>query len=137
VQPGCAFRQATVSRLGEAELPLDDAERMLDPGAQAGQLTIEFALFPRPWPMLSSDVRPHFWLGRIKRSVGFVVPRIAEHDLLVAMKQALQLGDVGRIDRQLGDVGGIDSGTDDAINEAALTVNADVPLHSEVPLIAF
>lgn len=57
MQASRVLGQAAIPHLGEAELPLHDAEGMFNLGAQAGELAVELALFLGPRPVLRVAVR--------------------------------------------------------------------------------
>ena len=102
--------QPPIAHLGKAEHPLDDPDRMLDPG-------------------------PHFGLGAMFRPLDLVhdaavavaaVGLIARHPGLLPMQQI----------RQHRAIGGIGRRVYCRVDQPGAAVDADMRLHDEVPLVA-
>ena len=109
------LRQAAEAHLGEAEHPLDHADRVLDPGPD-----------PRLPPTARSAMREVPRVGRADTQHPGLpgMRRVAPDPAFLAMQQPRQdvtVMDVGR--RRF-----------DRVNELALTVDPEVALHAEVPL---
>ncbi len=129
-QPVGVLVDPPVAHFGEAEKALDDMKGMLNPCTNSGLGAVGLAL-----SILQRAVPMRFVVGEVERRRGTCAHRltlpaiggIAPHSRFCAMQQVVkQLAVV--------DVSGRGRGR---VNEPFLTVDADMPLHAEVPLVAF
>ena len=123
------FVETAVANHDEAEQALDDVEGMLDVGAHL-RLRAVF----RPLDLVDDAAMTIALVGEVE-SIGrmrfdhlglTVIGLVASHPRLIAMQQIGQ-------HLAVGDVGG---GGDDGVDDLVLTIDADVRLHAEEPLIA-
>jgi hypothetical protein len=128
------FGQPFVANLGETELALDHPEWMLDLRANAGFELLGFVQQAAPRRVLvqcPAFARAHgdmpfntsgFWpLDRA------LITGIRKHHNFLAMQQVMALRDIVDIGRS----------PNDGVNQARVSINTDMRLHAEVPLVAF
>src|SRR5499426_3576885 len=124
------LRQAAITHLGEPEDAFDHADRMLDLGPHPRLLAIRGPLGPAQDLLaarfaLSEILRVGRTGAEHRRLPG--VGGVAPHPALAAVQQPGQRLTVVHVGR--GDL--------DRMNELALAIDAEVPFHPEVPLLAF
>jgi hypothetical protein len=124
------LEQAPVADLGEAEDDLEDQERMLAPGADAG-----LGAVLAPLDLIDPAAVPVAAMRKVLGARGSgaddvalsLVGRVAPHPRLFPVQQF----------RQQTGVVYVGGGSRHRVDDLGGTVNADVRLHAEVPLVAF